>query len=78
MTRICCWCGAVLGEKCAECGGPVARVGETLAGEAFYRCGPCNTQNPAGDGGVTHGICEPCKAGVPPVLNMMLPPEVLE
>ena len=74
MTRICSWCGAVLGEKCARCGGPAEKI--TPDGKRWKCFGACQRAFPAGQGGVTHGICELCKAGVPPVINALLPPDV--
>lgn len=73
MTRVCSWCGGILGEKCSKCGGPVLTIGEK-----FYKCEPCGFSFEAGDGGITNGICDPCRGAVPPVLNMLLPPDVLE
>lgn len=78
MTRICCWCGAVLGEKCSQCGVLLTSEVETLREMGTTLHCSCGHSFKVGEGGVTHGICGPCKAGVPPVLNMMLPPGVLE
>lgn len=57
MTRICSWCRVVIGEKCSKCGGSdLSTIGEKL-----YKCQPCGIIFDAGDGGITHGLCDSCQ-----------------
>lgn len=76
MTRVCMVCSATLGEKCPRCGSfasaDIESIGEraalrnpqtqrTLEYVERFHCHKCGLDFDAGEGGETHGICQPCQ-----------------
>lgn len=66
MTRICCACKKVLGEKCGKCGAvsdprPGA-VDPLLQQGNHWMCLLCGHTWKEGDEPATHGFCEECYA----------------
>jgi len=63
MTRICSWCGLILGETCPFCGGrfllPYASL---FLHRLKFTCCHCTRDFRAGTGGSTHTICNACAA----------------
>lgn len=56
MTRVCCWCGKTIGEKCGQCGAEARPVPER---SGFFACARCSRVWRAGDQ-ETGGMCEAC------------------
>lgn len=57
MTRVCCWCGKTLGEKCGTCGAEARPVPERTG---FFQCVPCRLVWRVGER-ETGGMCEDCQ-----------------
>ena len=64
MTVQCMDCKKVLSEKCPRCGNKAMAYWESIGGKLTRRfiCTGvlCALGFDAGEGGVSHGICEPC------------------
>lgn len=63
MTRICSWCAKTLGERCVKCASADVETYPSLIPNQPPRCHcrACNHTFGAGDGGVTHGMCDDCR-----------------
>jgi hypothetical protein len=64
MTRTCAWCQTDLGERCPRCHSLKVTAEPVLVGDqpARAECGACGHRFRRGEGGETHGCCEPCRA----------------
>jgi hypothetical protein len=63
MTRVCCVCEKVLGEKCPECGGDAITVRSPHTPRNVYHCPAESCPVLAfieGQGGITSGYCAEC------------------
>jgi len=62
MTRYCCVCKKVFGEKCAN---PGCRCQNLIAVDGWHWwCPDCKQISHTGDGGRTHGFCPVCERTV--------------
>jgi hypothetical protein len=64
MTRLCSWCGKRIGERCAKCASANVEKFPSLIPNQPPRCQcrACNHTFDAGEGGVTHGMCDECRS----------------
>lgn len=63
MRRTCSWCSKTLGERCAKCASvDVETFPSLIPGQPpRCHCRACSHKFHAGDGGVTHGMCDECR-----------------
>lgn len=57
MTRLCMICGAVMGERCSQCGAEATPDCHLPGWHWCAEHGPFET----GEGGPSHGVCSKCE-----------------